>query len=52
MKKLVTLMLLLACIATAAEAKRREPPEEAAKRLRNYSGWEFGAPGRGNLIIY
>ncbi len=52
MKKLVTLLLLLACIATAAEAKRRETPEEAAKRIRNYSGWEFGASGRVNFIFY
>ncbi|MDE7129032.1 MAG: hypothetical protein K2O07_01725, partial [Alistipes sp.] len=52
MKKSVTLMLLLACIVTAAEAKRRETPEEAAKRIRNYSGWEFGATGRVNFIFY
>lgn len=52
MKKLVTLLLLLACIATAAEAKRRETPEEAAKRIRSYSGWEFGASGRVNFIFY
>ena len=52
MKKSVTLMLLLACIVTAAEAKRRETPEEAAKRIRNYSGWEFGATGRVAFIFY
>lgn len=52
MKKFVTLILLLACAVSAADAKRRETPEEAAKRIRDYSGWELGAGGRINFIFY
>ena len=46
-------MVLLALVAiTPAEAKRRETPEEIEKKTRHYSGWEWGATGRFNLIFY
>lgn len=52
MKRLITLILLAAFIAQPADARRRETPEEAAKKMRSYSGWEIGASGRVNFIFY
>lgn len=52
MKRLFILLLLLLTVATSAEARRRETPEEIELRTRHYSGWEFGAAGRFGLYFY
>ena len=44
-------MLALAFIIPSAEAKRRETPEEIERKTRHYSGWEWGATGRFNLVF-
>lgn len=52
MKRLVILVLLALMIAPAAEARRRETPEEIERKTRHYSGWEWGLSGRFSLIYY
>ena len=51
MKRVVLLLLAALMIAPAAEAKRRETPEEIERKTRHYTGWEWGAEGRFNLIF-
>ena len=47
-------MLLMAAmmIIPTAEAKRRETPEEIARKTREYKGWEWGAEARFDLVFY
>ena len=52
MKKTLLLVLMALLTITAAEAKRRETPEEIERKTRHYSGWEWGASGRANLVFY
>lgn len=52
MKKTLLLVLLALVAITSAEAKRRETPEEIERKTRHYSGWEWGATGRFNLLFY
>lgn len=52
MKRFILLLLAMAMIAPSAEAKRRETPEEIERKTRHYSGWEWGAHGRFNLVFY
>ena len=52
MKRTLLLVLLALLAITSAEAKRRETPEEIERKTRHYSGWEWGATGRFNLIFY
>ena len=52
MKKTLLLVLMALLTITAAEAKRRETPEEIERKTRHYSGWEWGASARANLIFY
>lgn len=52
MKKYLLAVVLLILVIPVAEAKRRESEEEIARKMRHYSGWEFGAVGRANLIFY
>ena len=51
MKKTLLLLLMALLTITVAEAKRRESPEEIERKTRHYSGWEWGATGRFNLIF-
>ena len=52
MKRLFLLVMLVFLMAPIAEAKRRETPEEIEQKSRHYSGWEWGAAGRVNLLFY
>lgn len=52
MKKLVLLLLAVMMIVPSVEAKKRETPEEKERKTRHYSGWEWGAQGRFNLVFY
>ncbi|MBQ3172915.1 MAG: hypothetical protein IJB56_01255 [Alistipes sp.] len=52
MKRLMLLVLLALMTIPAAEAKRRETPEEIERKTRHYSGWEWGATGRLGLVFY
>ncbi|MBQ2141808.1 MAG: hypothetical protein II204_01500, partial [Alistipes sp.] len=52
MKKTLLLVLMALLTITAADAKRRETPEEIERKTRHYSGWEWGASARANLIFY
>ncbi len=52
MKRFILILLALAFIIPSAEAKRRETPEEIERKTRHYSGWEWGATGRFNLVFY
>ena len=51
MKRFILILLALAFVIPSAEAKRRETPEEIERKTRHYSGWEWGATGRFNLIF-
>ena len=51
MKKTLLLVLMALMGITAAEAKRRETPEEIERKTRHYAGWEWGAAGRFNLTF-
>lgn len=51
MKKTLLLVLLALLTIPTAEAKRRETPEEIERKTRHYSGWEWGAAGRFDLIF-
>ena len=52
MKRLIFVVLLALLAIPSAEAKRRETPEEIERKTRHYSGWEWGAAGRFNLVFY
>ena len=52
MKRTLLLVLFALLAITSVEAKRRETPEEIERKTRHYSGWEWGAAGRFNLIFY
>ena len=52
MKKILLFILLALVGITNADAKRRETAEEIERKTRHYSGWEWGAAGRANLIFY
>ncbi|MBQ2784330.1 MAG: hypothetical protein IJE99_04965 [Alistipes sp.] len=52
MKRFVLLLVAVLMILPSAEAKRRETPEEIERKTRHYSGWEWGAEGRFNLVFY
>ena len=52
MKRIFLLVMLAFLIVPTAEAKRRETPEEIEQKSRHYSGWEWGAAGRVNLLFY
>jgi hypothetical protein len=52
MKKLILLLLAMAVVIPAAEAKKRETPEEIERKTRHYSGWEWGVNGTFNLVFY
>lgn len=52
MKRLFLLLVAVLMIVPMAEAKRRETPEEIERKTRNYSGWEWGAQARFNLVFY
>jgi hypothetical protein len=52
MKKLILLLLAMVVMIPAAEAKRRETPEEIERKTRNYQGWEWGVNGRFNLVFF
>ncbi|MBE6202923.1 MAG: hypothetical protein E7135_04630 [Rikenellaceae bacterium] len=52
MKRFILLLLAMAIIVPSAEAKKRETPEEIARKTRSYKGWEWGASGRFNLVFY
>lgn len=52
MKKSLLLVLMALLSITAAEAKRRETPEEIERKTRHYEGWEYGASARFGLIFY
>ena len=52
MKRLILLALMLIMVVPAAEAKRRETPEEMERKTRHYEGWEWGAAGRFSLVFY
>ena len=52
MKKVILLLMAAMMIVPTAEAKRRESEEEIERKTRHYSGWEWGASARANLIFY
>ncbi len=52
MKKIFIVVLLALLSIPTAEAKRRETPEEIERKTRHYSGWEWGAAGRFDLVFY
>jgi hypothetical protein len=52
MKKILLFVLLALVGITNADAKRRETAEEIERKTRHYSGWEWGAAGRANLVFY
>jgi hypothetical protein len=52
MKKTLLLVLFALVALSSAEAKRRETPEEIERKTRHYSGWEWGATGRAQLLFY
>ena len=52
MKKTLLLVLFALVALSTAEAKRRETPEEIERKTRHYSGWEWGATGRAQLLFY
>lgn len=52
MKRLLLLLVAVVMIAPMAEAKKRETAEEVELKTRHYSGWEWGAQGRFNLVFY
>lgn len=51
MKRFILLLLAVIAIVPTTEAKRRETPEEIARKTRHYAGWEWSAEGRFNLIF-
>lgn len=52
MKKIFIVVLLALMAIPTAEAKRRETPEEIERKTRHYSGWEWGAAARFDLVFY
>lgn len=52
MKRLLLLLMAVMMIVPSVEAKKRETPEEIERKTRHYSGWEWGAQGRFNLVYY
>lgn len=52
MKRVILAVLLVLMTISVAEAKRRETPEEIERKTRHYSGWEWGAAARFNLVFY
>lgn len=52
MKKAILLLVAALMIMPTAEAKRRETPEEIARKTREYRGWEWGAEARFDLVFY
>lgn len=52
MKKAILLLMAAMMIIPTAEAKRRETPEEIARKTREYRGWEWGAEARFDLVFY
>ena len=52
MNKTLLLVLFALVALSSAEAKRRETPEEIERKTRHYSGWEWGATGRAQLLFY
>ena len=51
MKKILLLLLVALVAIPSAEAKRRETPEEIERKTRHYSGWEWGAAARFDLLF-
>lgn len=52
MRKLILLLLAMAMVIPAAEAKKRETPDEIERKTRSYAGWEWGVNGRFNLVFF
>lgn len=52
MKRFLLLLLLATLSISAAEARRRETPEEIERKTRHYQGWEKGVSLRANLFFY
>lgn len=52
MKKAILLLIVALMIIPTAEAKRRETPDEIARKTREYKGWEWGAEARFDLVFY
>ena len=46
------LLIVALMIIPTAEAKRRETPDEIARKTREYKGWEWGAEARFDLVFY